>query len=140
MPILVWETGFLLPTSVFSRSWWVGFVLAWFLARRYVPEQPRHEALSKIALGFWYVLITGLAAGLVGASYGFWSGPDTDYSAWDFFAYQYQIKDIESFVRVAYIHNASYLGGLIGFLLAMVLIKPSPKLDKNGDERSVNHF
>jgi hypothetical protein len=28
--------------------------------------------------------------------------------------------DLPSFVRVAYIHNAGYLGGLIGLILAII--------------------
>jgi hypothetical protein len=32
-------------------------------------------------------------------------------------------RDLRSFVRVAYIHNASYLGGLIGLILAIIYIR-----------------
>ena len=38
---------------------------------------------------------------------------------------RYQISDTWSFVRVAYIHNAGYLGGLVGLIVALVVIHPS---------------
>jgi hypothetical protein len=31
--------------------------------------------------------------------------------------------DLPSFVRVAYIHNASYLGGLIGLVAAVIYLR-----------------
>jgi hypothetical protein len=33
------------------------------------------------------------------------------------------ILDVPSFVRVAYIHNASYLGGLIGLIAAIIYVR-----------------
>ena len=39
-----------------------------------------------------------------------------DYSGWDDFCVPLGIVDVPGFVRVAYIHNASYLGGLIGLV------------------------
>jgi hypothetical protein len=32
-------------------------------------------------------------------------------------------RDLPSFVRVAYIHNASYLGGLIGLVTAIIYLR-----------------
>jgi hypothetical protein len=37
-------------------------------------------------------------------------------------ASQLGIVDLSSFVRVAYIHNASYLGGLIGLVIAVLYL------------------
>jgi hypothetical protein len=37
---------------------------------------------------------------------------------------QLEVTDTWSFVRVAYIHNAGYLGGLIGLILALVMLRP----------------
>lgn len=34
------------------------------------------------------------------------------------------IEDRWAFIRVAYIHNASYLGGVIGLVLALLLVRP----------------
>jgi hypothetical protein len=50
-----------------------------------------------------------------------WHG--TDYSAWEDFETSLEITDLPSFVRVAYIHNASYLGGLIGLVAAIMYLR-----------------
>ena len=111
-------------------TWWVGFVLAWFLARRHIPGQSRSSAVRKILYSFVIVLVCGVVAGMSGYAYGIFRGPDADYSAWSFLFRRYFITDFYAFVRVAYIHNASYAGGGIGFVLALLVVRPykdSPK-------------
>ena len=108
----------------FLASWWVGCIIAWFLARRLIPKQPRAVAYRAILQGFAIVFACGIFAGIVGFLYGLRRGPDGDYSAWILVFHRFQITDAWAFVRVAYIHNASYLGGLIGFLIAMVVVRP----------------
>jgi hypothetical protein len=44
---------------------------------------------------------------------------DGDISGWEPIAEMLKIEDVPSFVRVAYIHNASYLGGLFGLVAAV---------------------
>ena len=105
-------------------TWWVGFIAGWFLARRLLPNQPRQNAMRQVRKGFAIVFACGLMAGGLGYLYGVWRGPDADYSAWSGVANRLDISDIWPFVRVAYIHNASYIGGVIGLLLALILIKP----------------
>jgi len=117
----------------------VGFVAAWFLARRFIPNQPRAIAYRQIRNGFVCALIFGMLFGVIGFIYGFWRGPNADYFAWEWAVQKYGIKDKWSFVRVAYIHNASYLGGLAGFIVAMCTIRPAHNSDQNpardaGDE------
>ena len=70
------------------------------------------------------VFACGALAGMVGYLYGLWRGPDSDYSAWLPIAKRFQITDIWAFVRVAYIHNASYLGGLIGLIISLIVVRP----------------
>jgi hypothetical protein len=47
----------------------------------------------------------------------------SDYSAWEGMASRLGIVDLPSFVRVAYIHNASYLGGLIGLVAVVIYLR-----------------
>jgi len=98
--------------------------MAWFLARRLIPHQSRSHAYRQIGLGFAYVFGCGLFLALLGFLYGLWRGPDADYSAWAWAFQQFDITDTWSFMRVAYIHNASYLGGVIGLILALATIHP----------------
>lgn len=108
----------------FLATWWVGFIFAWFLSRRLIPNQPRTIAYRGIFAGFAIVFACGVVAGIGGYFYGVWRGPDSDYSAWLPMTRRFQITDTRAFVRVAYIHNASYLGGLAGFIIALVIIRP----------------
>jgi hypothetical protein len=109
--------GFLAASSV-------GLVIAWFLARRLIPHQPRSHAYRQIALGFACVFVCGVLSGLLGFAYGLWRGPDADYSSWASALHRFGITDTWSFVRVAYIHNASYLGGAMGLIIALAAIRP----------------
>lgn len=110
-------------TIGFLATAWVGFLAAWFMARRYVPDQPRAAAYRQIRHGFACVFIAALLCGVSGFAYGLWRGPAADYSSWDFAMARYAIVDERAFVRVAYIHNAGYLGGLLGLLVALITIR-----------------
>jgi hypothetical protein len=103
--VFVAEIGFL-------ATWWVGFVAGWFLARISVPACSRPEAFRCCARGFLIVMAFGFGAAIIGYVLGLLHG--ADYSAWASMASTLGIVDLPNFVRVAYIHNAGYLGGLIG--------------------------
>jgi hypothetical protein len=117
----------------FLATWWVGFIIAWFLSRRLIPNQPRRVAFRGIFKGFAIVFTFGLIAGIGGYLYGVWLGPSADYSGWLSIIRRFKISDTWAFVRVAYIHNASYLGGLVGFIISLVVIRPK-KLVVSQDE------
>lgn len=109
----------------FLATWWVGFVFAWFFARRHFPDQRRDVACRAILKSFVVVWLCGVLAGVIGYVYGLWLGPDADYSSWRIPLLQFDVIDSWSFIRVAYIHNASYLGGLVGFVVALIFIRPN---------------
>ena len=104
----------------FLATWWVGFIAGWFLARVAVPGAAPTIARSRCYRGFAVILTCAFAASLVGFGLGVARGPSADFSRWQGFASQSGIVDLPSFVRVAFIHNASYLGGLIGLVVALV--------------------
>ena len=110
----------------FLATWWVGFIIGWFLSRRLIPNQLLGPAFRSVFRGFAIVLTCGALAGMVGYLYGLWRGPGADYSAWLPIVTRFQITDIWAFVRVAYIHNASYLGGLIGLIISLIVVRPKP--------------
>lgn len=114
--VFVAEIGFL-------ATWWVGLIAGWFLARIGVPAFPEKEARAGILWGFVIILAGGFIAGLVGFILGFRLGPDSDLSNWQGFAASRGVVDLPNFVRVAYIHNASYLGGLIGLIVALLYLR-----------------
>ena len=96
-------------------------VAGWFIARVSVPACPHPEALRRCARGFLLVIAFRFAAGIVGYVLGLAHG--LDYSAWEHKASALGVVDLPSFVRVAYIHNAGYLGGLIGLVTAIFYLR-----------------
>ena len=109
----------------FLATWWVGLIVGWILARRCIPGQPRAVARKQIYLGFAVVFATGFLAGLIGYAYGTWRGPNADYSAWQSVLSAHHVDDQYSFMRVGYIHNASYIGGFIGLVLTYFVVRPA---------------
>lgn len=115
--VLTAEIGFL-------ATWWVGFFGVWFLARRLMPGQSRQRAFKQIVFGFVVMGLAAILSGVLGYAYGLACGPHADYSRWDLMLSRLQIEQPWAFIRVAYIHNASYLGGLAGFFGALFFIRP----------------
>jgi hypothetical protein len=112
-------------TIGFLATWWVGAIAAWLLARRLNPDQPRQVAFRQIRKGIVCIFAFAFSFGCLGYLFGLWRGPNADYSNWDRAFQRFDITDPWAFVRVAYIHNAGYLGGLIGLVVALVAIRPS---------------
>ena len=104
----------------FLATWWVGFFAGWFLARVALPVWPMRVAMKKCVNGFGLIFLTALVAAVVG--YGLGVMHSGDYSFWVDLTGSLGIVDVRDFVRVALIHNASYLGGLIGLLAAIALM------------------
>ena len=44
------------------------------------------------------------------------------------------VTDIRAFVQVAYIHNASYLGGLVGLIAAIAFLQCLKKAERESSE------
>jgi hypothetical protein len=68
-----------------------------------------------------------MSARLLGFAYGLWRGPVADYSSWAWTFQKFHITETWSFVRVVYIHNAGYVGGAIGLIVALTTIRPCHK-------------
>jgi hypothetical protein len=116
--IFVAEIGFL-------ATWWVGFFSGWFLARIACPRWPQALAVKHCAVGFSFILGSAMLAACIGGVMGLYHSGD--YSGWDDFCAPLGIVDVPGFVRVAYIHNASYLGGLIGLIAAIYYLRRSDR-------------
>jgi hypothetical protein len=109
----------------FLAAWWVGFFAAWFIARLTVSAVPKATSLWLSFRGFLIIFAFAFGGsvigGILGASHG------QDYSAWLGIASTFGIIDLPGFVRVAYIHNATYLGGFIGLIAALFYVQRRKK-------------
>lgn len=101
----------------FLATWWVGFFSAWFLARIAVPALPFRKALQQSMLGCLVIFICSSSAALIGYSLSLLH--DDDYSSWTL-CEDLNVVDTPAFVQVAYIHNAGYLGALIGLIISLI--------------------
>ena len=113
--VLVGEIGFL-------ATWWLGLFIGWFLARWYVPRQPRDLARKNVLKGFLIVSSVGIFSGVAAGVYGSLLNPSVDLDGWSHAIDSLGVNDGWAFVRVAYIHNGSYAGALAGLALAITVI------------------
>jgi hypothetical protein len=111
----------------FLGTWWIGLIVGWALARRTFStcsNCTKKTAYRRIGAGFFIFFAVAVSAELLGCLYGLWRGPNADYSQWQFALEKYKVSDVWSFIRVAYIHNAGYIGALIGLISAYYAIRP----------------
>ena len=76
-----------------------------------------------IASAFAIVFITALLFGVVGTLLGFLESRSHDLSGWMHWQHELHLTDLRSFIIVAYLHAASYLGALAGVILAVIFIR-----------------
>jgi hypothetical protein len=111
-------------TIGFLATWWVGAIGGWILARRVLGTCPKRTAYRRICAGFCIVFAAAALGGIAGYLYGLWRGPAADYSAWEPTLQWYRVTDVWPFMRVGYIHNAGYIGALVGLMLTYVAVRP----------------
>ncbi len=79
-------------------------------------------------IGFCIIFATGLLAAIVGYLLG--KMHDNDFSYWLPLAKNLGVQDVQSFVTVAYIHNSSYLGGIIGLLISIIYLRREIRIEQ----------
>lgn len=114
----------------FLATWWVGLFSGWFLARIALPAWPAPVAFRRCLVGF--VLIFTLAASAAVIGYFLGIHHSADYSYWQDMCLSLGVTDVPAFVRVAYIHNGGYLGGLVGLIAAIVFLLCLKKRKQDG--------
>lgn len=111
--IFVSEIGFL-------ATWWVGFFSGWFLARITYPVWSPEVAFRKSAGAFLTILATAVVAAPLGYLLSLKAA--VNHPFWREMTDELGIVDVRAFVQVAYIHYASYLGGLLGLVISIVTL------------------
>jgi len=119
--VFVGEIGFL-------ATWWVGVIAASFLGAVALFLWPVGRAFREVLGGFAFVFAGGLLAGLTGGWLGRLRRRDPDFTNWQDYSAFLGVRDLPAFVHVAYIHNASYLGGVIGLAAGLLwLLSRAPR-------------
>lgn len=114
--VFVAEIGFL-------ASWWVGLFAGWILARVAARHVGPRKMLALGSCGFVWVIAFALATASGAFVYGWFCHPSPDTSGLAALGFTLGVSDIPAFVRVAYIHNATYFGGLLGTIVAAIMIR-----------------
>jgi len=114
--VFVSEIGFL-------ATWWVGLFAGWFLARIGLTEIPIPVQRQAVVKAFAIVLLVTATCALIGVLLGWVVTQSSDLNDWNHHQHALGIKDLPSFVIVAYLHLAGYVGALIGCLLAIVYVR-----------------
>jgi len=107
----------------FLATWWVGLFIGWFLARWFLPHCSVAIAKNKIIKSALIIFAVSVLFAIAGGGFVFLKGEDADYSNWLQIINAYGIENAWAFINVAYIHNCSYLGAFLGFLIALFLVK-----------------
>jgi hypothetical protein len=107
----------------FIATWWVGFFAGWFMGRLTIPHLPLGIAARRSLKGVLVMLITAVVFASVAYAIAPNTAEDPRMAHWESLLTHGDVIDAVAFVRVAYIHNASYLGGLIGLIVALVWLR-----------------
>jgi hypothetical protein len=133
--VMVSEVGFL-------ASWWVGLIGGWILARVGLDLLPAATRRREIAWAFAIVFVTAMLFGAVGTFLGYIESRSNDLSGWRHWQGVLQLTDLPSFIVVAYLHAASYLGALCGVIGAAIYVRQrlrqSNPSDKTGGAQQSN--
>lgn len=112
-------------TIGFLATWWVGFFAGWLFARLYSAKQDLINARKSVIKAFTIVFASGfVSAFIVGIGGYLLINQNNIDQSWAYTLKTYSIKNAPYFMRVVYIHYASYAGGLMGIILSFVFIKP----------------
>ena len=106
----------------FLATWWVGLIATWILVRRLVVDQPRRVACRNVFEGFLTIFLTAVVFGVGGFLYG--NMIDLNhFTSWTAMCESLGVVDTKSFIVVACIHSAGYLGGIVGLGLTFFIVK-----------------
>ena len=123
--LIVAEIGFL-------ATWWVGFFAGWFMGRLTIPHLPIKGATKQSLQGVLVMVVTAILSALAAYAWSPTRQEDPVMENWESMFVGRDIIDTVAFAQVGYIHNASYLGGLVGCVLALVWMRwRRPCLSRN---------
>lgn len=109
--VLVAEVGVL-------ATWWVGMIAGWSLCRVGFADPERASLRDDVLRAFAIMLSVAVIAGVVGTFLGV-AASRGDLSGWNDWRRELGLRDVAAFVVVAYMHWASYIGGLLGLVAAV---------------------
>ena len=121
----------------FLGTWWVGLFAGWFIARAGVEEIPAVSRRKCIIRSFAIVFIFTVLSGAVGCVLGIVVTHVSALDTWRDAQWALDLEDLRSFVIVAYLHAAGYLGSLVGLVLAIWYVRNVIRRSRSDGRRTV---
>lgn len=107
-------------------SWWMGVLICMILSLfGYRFETPKDMAIH-LGKSFTIVVIVAFFTGIVGLVYGYYEVNQETISEYAFLVRK-DVTDPIQFVRVGFMHDSSYLGGVLGLLFGVIYLVISKK-------------
>ena len=106
----------------FLATWWVGALVAWVLARISVSKEGALPPIREFAIAFGIVFLVSICAAVVGFGWGEWRRTTGYAEGWLSWMGGLGVENIESFMTVGYIHNSSYIGGVVGMVFGILYL------------------
>lgn len=107
----------------FLATWWVGALSAWVLARIAVARAGKVPAWRSMGKAFGVVFATSALVAFGGWFWGQWREKTGYAEGWTVWMDALGVQNEAAFMTVGYIHNASYLGGVMGIFLGVLYLK-----------------
>lgn len=104
----------------FLATWWVGGIVAWVFARVGIMREKRVPPFREAITGFAIVFGMSLLAAVCGFGWGIWREGTGHGGGWLGWMRSLGVENTADFMKVAYIHNSSYIGGVIGTIAGCV--------------------
>lgn len=104
----------------FMATWWLGIPIGVLLGIEGLRYKKAQDMFSVTFKAIFITIIVTVAGGLAGFSYGHFyliHQPIEKFSTWYI---PNNINDISCYIKVATIHNFSYVSGVIGLLIALI--------------------
>lgn len=114
------EVGFLASAGT-------GMIVAWFLARLGLTEIPEPPRRACTIAAFSIVFLTAIIVGTGGLLVGILRTSGGDLQAWEVWQRALELTNLRGFVIVAHLHDASYLGGVLGLMAAGFYVRKKVK-------------
>ena len=107
----------------FLATWWVGLITGWLLTRCALDPDGNLAPPGRMLGAFLIMLgVTSLfSAG--GYLYGLLRTADGPPEVWREWLEASEVSDPVAFLLVGYIHLASYIGGVVGFVVSAVMVR-----------------
>ncbi|MDF1656542.1 MAG: hypothetical protein P1U58_02950 [Verrucomicrobiales bacterium] len=107
----------------FLATWWVGAIIAWSIARVSMLRGKKLPPVRDFAIAFVIIFSVSFIIACFGWLYGQWRRSTGYALEWLEWMDTMSVQDSEAFMTVGYIHNSSYLGGVIGTVVAIIFLR-----------------